>query len=73
MTQCNSLNAKLSNSKLNKLISAIKNETDVVLRLSSNTIGNNETNFSYKILLAGRQVLSLLKSFSSHSSPDIKL
>ena len=73
MTQYNSLNAKLSNSKLNKLISAIKNETDVVLRLSSNTIGNNETNFSYKILLAGRQVLSLLKSFSSHSSPDIKL
>ena len=36
-------------------------------------IGNNETNFPHKILLAGRQVLSLRKSFSSHSSPDIKL
>ena len=34
MTQYNSLNAKLSNSKLKKLISAIKNEIDVVLRLS---------------------------------------
>ena len=48
MTQCNSLNVKLSNSQLNKLNSAIKNETEVVLRLSSNMIGDNETNFSHK-------------------------
>ena len=41
MTQYNSLNAKLSNSQLNKLNSAIKNETDAVLRLSSNIIGNS--------------------------------
>ena len=33
MIQCNSLNVKLSNSQLNKLKSAIKNETYVVLRL----------------------------------------
>ena len=38
MTQCNSLNGKLSNSKLDKLKSAIKNKTEVVLRLSSNMI-----------------------------------
>ena len=49
MTQYNSLNIKLSNSQLNKLKSAIKNETEVVLRLSSNMIGNSddETNFSH--------------------------
>ena len=41
MTQYNSLNVKLSNSQLNKLKSAIKIETDVVLRLSSNMIGNS--------------------------------
>ena len=40
MTQYNSLNVKLSNSQLNKLKSAIKNETEVVLRLSSNMIGD---------------------------------
>ena len=40
MTQYNSLNVKLSNSQLNKLDSAIKNQTEVVLRLSSNMIGN---------------------------------
>ena len=51
MTQYNSLNAKLSNSQLNKLKSAIKNETEVVLRLSSNTIGGNRTNFPHKLLL----------------------
>ena len=33
MTQHNSLNVKLSNSQLKKLKSAIKNETEVVLRL----------------------------------------
>ena len=32
MMQYNSLNVKLSNSQLNKLNSAIKNETEVVLR-----------------------------------------
>ena len=42
MTQCNSLNVTLSNSQLNKLESAIKNEADVVLRLSSNMIGNSD-------------------------------
>ena len=47
MTQYNSLNVKLSNSQLNKLKSAIKNKTEVVLRLSSNMVCNigDETNF----------------------------
>ena len=42
MAHYNSLNVKLSNSQLNKLKSAIKNETKVVLRLSSNMTGNSE-------------------------------
>ena len=73
MIQYNSLNVKLSNSQFNKLKSGIKNETEVVLRLSSNMIGNNETNFPHKLLLTDRQVSSLRKSFASHSSADIKL
>ena len=53
MAQYNSLNVKLSNSQLNKLKSAIKNGTDVILRLSSNMIGNsdNEANFPHKLCL----------------------
>ena len=61
MTQCNSLNVKLSNSQLNKLISVLKNETDVVLRLSSNMIGNSDdnTNFPHELLLTNRRVANL--------------
>ena len=51
MTQYNSLNVKLSNSQLNKLKSAIKNESEVVLRLLPNMVGNNETNFPHEFLL----------------------
>ena len=56
MTQCNSLNVKLSNSQLNKFKSAIKNETEVVLRLSSNVIDDNETNFPHKLLLTNNNL-----------------
>ena len=51
MTQYNSLNVKLSNSQLNKLKSAIKNKSEVVLRLSSNMIGDDEIKFPRKLLL----------------------
>ena len=54
MSQYNSLNVKLLNSKLNKLKSATKNETEVVLRLSSNMIGDNE--IIIKLVLTNRQV-----------------
>ena len=73
MTQYNSFNAKLSNSQLNKFKSAIKNENEVVLRLSSNMIGDNETNFPHKLLLTNRQVSYLYKAFTNHLSADIKL
>ena len=73
MTQCNSLNVKLSNSQLNKFKSAIKNENEVILRLSSNLVGDNETNFPQKLLLTNRQVSNLRKVFPNHLSDDIKL
>ena len=69
------MNVKLSNPKLNKLKSAIKNETDVALRLSSNIIGNSdkETTFPHKLLLTNRQVSTVRKAFANHTSTDIKL
>ena len=73
MTQYNSLNVKLSNSQLNKFKSAMKNETEVVLRLSSNMIGDNETYFPHKLLLTNRQVSNLCKAFANQLSADIKL
>ena len=75
MTQYNSLNVKLSNSQLNKLKSSIKNETDVVLIISSNMVGNSNdnTNFPHELLLTNRQVANIRKAFANHSSIDIKL
>ena len=72
MTQYNSLYVKLSDSQLNKFKSAIKNENGVVSRLSSNMIGDNETNFLHK-LASNRQVSNLRKAFSNHLSTNIKL
>ena len=75
MTQYNSLNVKLSNSQLNKLKSAIKNETEVVLRLSSNMIGDSDDkiNFPHELLLTNRQVANLRKAFANNLSTHIKL
>ena len=68
MTQYNILNVKLSNSQLNKLKSAINNETEV-----DNEIGDNETNSSHKLLLINRQVTNLRKAFANYLSTDINL
>ena len=73
MTQYNSLNVKLPNSQLNKSNSTIKNKSEVVLRLSSNMTGDDETNFPHKLLLTNRQVANLRKAFANKSSTDIKL
>ena len=75
MTQYNSLNVKLSNSQLNKLKSSIKNEPDVVLRISSNMVGdsNDNTNFPHELLLTNRQVANIRKAFAKNTSIDIKL
>ena len=75
MTQYNSFNVKLSNSQLDKLKSAIKNVTDVTLKLSSNMIGNpdDEANFPQKLLLTNIQVANIRKAFANYLSTDIKL
>ena len=54
-------------------MSEIKNKTEVVLRLSSNMIGDDETNFSHKLLLIFRQVANLRKAFADKSLTDNNL
>ena len=54
-------------------MSAIKNETEVVLRLSSNMVGDDETNFRHKLLLTNRQVANLCQAFANYLSTNIKL
>ena len=71
MTQYSSLNVKLSNSQLTKLNSTIKNETGLVLILSSNMTSDDET--PHKLLLTNRQVEILRQAFANKSSTNIKL
>ena len=74
MTQYNRVTVKLAEPQLNKLKAAIKNETEVVLRLSPNMIdySNDEANFPHELLLTDRQISSNRKAFSNNSSADIK-
>ena len=67
MIQYNSLNVKLSNSQFNNLESAIKNETEIALRLSS--IGNfdDKTNFPYELFLTKKQDANLRIAFANNS------
>ena len=75
MTQFNNVNVKLSIFRLNKLKSALRNATEVALKLSLNMIGdsNDETNFSQKLILTDRQVSKLRKKFANDLLAYIKL
>ena len=82
MTQYNTVNVKFSNSQLNELKSTIKNGTEVIVKLSSNIIGdsNDETNFPQKLfnfpqnlLLTNRQISKLGKAFVNNSSANMML
>ena len=66
MTQCNTLNVKLSNSQINKLKPERKNGTEVTLKLSSYVVGesNDENNFPHKLLLTNTQFSRLRKAFA---------
>ena len=74
MTQYNRVNVKLSTFQLNKLKPAIKNENNVIIRLSPNMIGdsNDKTNFPHELLLTDRQASSIRQAFANNSSMNIK-
>ena len=74
MTQHNTLNAKLSNSQLDKLKSGIKNCNEIIFNLSSNLIVNynDAINLPHKLLSIDTQVSRLHKAFTSGLSANIK-
>ena len=51
----------------------MKNETELVLRLSLNMVEDDETSFSHKLLLTNRQVANLRKAFANYLPTDVKL
>ena len=56
----NSLNVKLSNSQLNKLKSAMKNQTRVILKLSSNMKGKSDDATNCCLLIDRLQIFAKL-------------
>ena len=69
MTSYNTLKIKLSNTKLNKLKSGIKNGTQITLDLSSNIVcHSSDETIIHKFLLTVAQVSRIHKSFPNLGS-----
>ena len=64
MTQFNTFQELLSNSKLNTLKSGKKDKIDIC---------NDEYDFSYKLLLTNKNVSRVYKAIANNSPADIKL
>ena len=71
MVEYNTVNAKLSNSQLNKLKTAVKNNQGTTLRISARMF--NSDNLLHELLLTTRQTTKLRNAIESNMSTDIKL
>ena len=78
MVEYNTVNAKLSDSPLNKLNSAVKNKQGTTLRMNArmfneNNIMFNKNNLPHELLLTTRQTTKLRNAIESNMSTNIKL
>ena len=71
MVEYNTVNAKLSNSQLNKLKSAVKNKQGTTLRMNARMF--NENNLPHELLLTTRQTTKLRNGIENNLQTDIKL
>ena len=65
------MNAKLSDSPMNKLISAVKNRQGITLRINARMFSAN--NLPRESLLTTRQTTKLRNAIENNMSTDIKL
>ena len=71
MVEYSKINVKLSNSQLNNLQTAAKNQTGVTLRMNIKMFNGN--NLPDELLLTTRQKPKLRNPFEHNMSTDIKL
>ena len=74
MVEYNTVNAKLlntSNSRLNKLKPAVKNNKGTILRMNARILSAN--NLTHELLLTTRQTTKLRNAIENNMSTDIKL
>ena len=65
------MNTKLSNSQLNKLKSAVKNNEGTTLRMNARIF--NENNLPDELFLTQRQITKLRNNIANNVSTDVKL
>ena len=71
MVEYNTINAKLSDSQLTKLKSAVKNKQGTTLRMSARMFNGN--NLPHELLLTTRQTAKLRNAIENNMATDIKL
>ena len=71
MVEYNTINAKLSDSQLNKLKSAVRNKQGTTLRINAKTSSAN--NLPHELLLTTRQTTKLSNAIENNMGTDIKL
>ena len=71
MVEYNTINAKLSDSQLNKLKSAVKNKQGRTLRINARMV--SICNLPHELLLTTRQTTKLRNAIKNNISTDIKL
>ena len=70
MVEYNKVNVKLSDSQLNKLKSAVRNQTGITLRMNIKMLERN--NLPHELLLTTRQKMKLRNAFENNMSANIK-
>ena len=71
MVEYSTVNAKLSNSQLNKLKSAVKNKQGTTLRMNASMFNGN--NLPHELFLTQRQTTKLRNNIENNLQTDIKL
>ena len=71
MVECNTVNAKLLNSQLNKLKSTVKNKQGTTLRMNARMFNRN--NLPHELFLTQRQITKLRNNIENNLQTDIKL
>ena len=71
MVEYYTVNAKLSNSQLNKLESAVKNRQGTILRMNARIF--SAYNLPHEFLLITRQTTKLRNAIENNMSTDVKL
>ena len=71
MVKHSKVNVKLSDTRLKKLKTAVKNETRTMVRINLKMFNRND--LPHKLLLTTRQKTQLRNAFNNNMSTDLKL